>query len=164
MEPLLPEKRSAGRRSTLCRTHRLRIIELIRRKELAVGANGQFLCSRSDKHKLRSEQHTELGDDRSHKHRHHARDIYVGVGEWFHQRQPDGDHYLHANCDQRGGLEYRNCKSHRDRGGRSADDRNNVVSGWNAGRGICRMHRCRKRRHSAIHLFHQHQRQLSSVA
>ena len=104
---LSPEKHNPGAGSAcLCRACRLRNIDFVGWKRLA--ADDYFLCRKPNWHKLRRNQHTELGDDSSDEHRHHAGDIHVHVCEWFHEREPNRNDHLHADCDQCRRLDHSN--------------------------------------------------------
>ena len=86
--------------SRLCWTAGLRheFVELVLWKRLR--ADDHFLQGEPDKHKLRHEQHTELGVSRSDKSCHHAGDIHVHIGKRFNQHEPNGDDHLHADSNQ----------------------------------------------------------------
>ena len=62
--------------------------------------NHQFLYSQPHKHHYRVRQHTELGGNRSDEYCHYAGDIHVYCSKRVHERQPNGDHHLHADGDQ----------------------------------------------------------------
>ena len=59
-----------------------------------------FVYSESAQHQLRLEQYLNVGGDRSDGYCHQAGDIYVHIGEWFDEREPDGNDDLYADSDQ----------------------------------------------------------------
>ena len=82
----------------------------------------RLLYRESHKHHFGFQQHAELGDDRCDEHRHHAGDLHVHIGEWFDEREPDGDDHLHADRDQCRGLDHVYGDRYRNRG-KQTDDR-----------------------------------------
>lgn len=73
-------------------------VEHIFRKR--VGADGRFVHGESDKHKLRDQQHTELGGDGSDEYCHCAGDIHVASSKRLHEHEPNGDDNLHSDSNQ----------------------------------------------------------------
>jgi hypothetical protein len=104
-----------------------------------------------------------LGDDWREQYCHHAGDIHFHIREWFDEREPNGDDHLHADCDQRVWLDHIHGKDHGNSGRWYIGDCNYFVPGRNTRRGVCRVHNSRQRWLSALHLFHKHELQLSSI-
>jgi len=63
-------------------------------------APDHFLCGKSNDHKFRYEQHTDLGSNRSGEYCHHSGDVHLHHGKRIDKHEPNRDHYLHADCDQ----------------------------------------------------------------
>ena len=82
----------------LCRTGGLRGNEPVSRK--GVRADDHFFHGRSGKHKLRYNQHTELGVSGSGEYCDYTGHIHVYSGKRVHEREPDGDNHLHADRNQ----------------------------------------------------------------
>jgi hypothetical protein len=80
----------------LCRTDGLRLDDFAHWKRFR--ADDRFLFGGSDEHKLRYKQHTELDSSRGGEYCHHAGDIHVHIRDWFDEREPHGDDYLHTGC------------------------------------------------------------------
>jgi len=149
----------------LCRIDGLRLddcVEFVLWKRLL--ADNHFLHRESDKRKLRHEQHAELGGSGSGEYCHRAGHIYLYLGEWFNEHEPNGDHHLHADGKQCIWLKHIHGESYRGSGRRSSGDNDNLVPRGNTRRQLCRLHNRRNRRLSAIHLFRKHECQLSSIA
>ena len=119
--------------------------------------NHQLFHSEPHKYHFGLQQHAELGDDRRDQYCHHAGDIHVHIGEWFDEREPNGDDHLHADGYQCRRLDHGHGKSHGNSVRRSIDDHNHFVPRRNPRRGVCRLHNSRQRRLSALHLFRKHE-------
>ena len=65
-----------------------------------VRADDHFFHGRSGKHKLRYNQHTELGVSGSDEYCHYSGDIHVHSGKRFHEHELNGDHQLQADRNQ----------------------------------------------------------------
>ena len=98
----------------------LHFVELVFWKRLH--ADNHFLHGGSDKHKLRCQQHTELGGDRSDEYCHHAGDIHLHIGERFNEHEPNGDDHLHADGDQCRRLDHVDSDRYRKRAPSQASD------------------------------------------
>jgi hypothetical protein len=85
-------------------------------------ADDHFVYGGTDKHKLRCQQHIELGDSRSDEYCHHARDIHVHIGKRLNEHEPDGDDHLHADGNQCRGRDHVYANRYRKCGGRQAND------------------------------------------
>ena len=147
--------------SNQCR--RLDHVDADRYRKHGRETNDQFFHGEPHKYHFGVEQHAELGDDWGDEYCHHAGDIHLHIREWFDEREPNGDDHLHADCDQCLWLDHIHGKSHCRSVRRSIDDNDHFVPERNPRRGVCRLHNRRQRRRSALHLFRQHEFQLSSI-
>jgi len=71
-----------------------------------LGAGDYFVFGGWNKHQLRRKQHVELEDERGDQCRDHAGNVYVCVGEWFDECEPNGDDYLHVDGYECGWFDY----------------------------------------------------------
>jgi len=140
---------------------RLEFVDLALWKRLR--ADNHFLLGEPDNHKLRYKQHTELGDGRRDESRHHAGDIHFHIGKRFNEHEPNRDDDLHADCDQCLWLDHIHGKSHVNRVWWYVADNHHFVPKRNTRRSVCRLHNRRQRWLSALHLFREHEFQLSAV-
>jgi hypothetical protein len=100
----------------------------------------QFVHSKSKQHPIGLQQHTELGDERRDQCRHYAGDVFIHGSERFHQREPDRDHHLHADGNERDRGDHGLSKGHDKRCRWAAFYHDYFVPGWNTRRGIRGMH------------------------
>jgi len=134
---------------------------LLSRKSLR--ANDRFLYRGTDSPNLGSKQHSELGDNRSDEYCHYSRNIHIHIRDWFHRRQPNGDDSLHADRDERFGIDHVDSKSHVSRGRRFFGDHQHFLSKHNPRGSLCRLRHRRQRRFSTLHLLGKYEFRLSSV-
>jgi hypothetical protein len=66
----------------------------------SVRADDHFLYREPDEHKQRCQQHIELDGSRRDECCYYAGDIHLHTAERFYEREPNGDDYLYADCDQ----------------------------------------------------------------
>ena len=144
---------------------RLDYVYANRYRKLGKQTNDQFVHGQPHKRYFGRQQHAELGDERGDECCHHAGYIHVHPGEWFDERESNGDDYIHADgyqCLRFGNL---HGKSHCHSVRRSAGDHHHFVPRRNTGSHVCRLHHSRQRRHSAVHIFAKHGcHRLSSIA
>jgi hypothetical protein len=124
----------------------------------------QFLHGESHKHHVGFEQHIELDDDRGHRPCHHAGKLHVHFCQRINEREPNRDDNLHTDCDQQFWLDHIHRKSYGDRVWRCVDNHHDFMPWRNAGSGLHGLHHRRDWRNAALHIFSQHELQLSSVA
>ena len=106
----------------LCSTGGLRRLEIAGPADWTrLGTDDSLFCGQSGKHKLRCKQQAELGYDQGDEHRHHAGDLHINVGEWFDEREPNGDDDLYADSDECGRFCHIHCDHYRNRGEQAND-------------------------------------------
>jgi hypothetical protein len=98
--------------------------------------HNRLLLSESHKYHVGFQQHAELGDDRGDEYCYHAGDFHVHIRDWFDEREPDGDDYLHTDCYQCRGLEYIHGNSHCNSVRRSTGDNDHFMPRRNTRRSV----------------------------
>lgn len=118
--------------------------------------NHQLVHSERHKYHFGLQQHAELGDEWRDQHRYHAGNVHVYISEWFNEREPDRDDYLHVDGFRRSRLNHVDGTGHCDGPWRSINDNHHFMPRRNTRCGVCRLHNRRKRRHSALYVFAEH--------
>jgi len=127
-----------------------------RHRHHGISANDRLLHSKPDRHQFRFRQHAELDDNRSDEYHNHAGNIYVNIGEWFNEREPNGNDDLHADSHQCFWLDNGHGNRHRSYGRGAADDNDHLVSWRNAIDTLHRVYDQCQRRNCSLHFFDEH--------